>query len=160
MTYRCLTDDIHNFILFSVPKAGCTSWKSFLIESTISNLTVKVKHVRAHDFENMKTVGLYLLNSYNKVSILQRLNSYVVALTVRHPFSRLESGFKGKVLLLKAKNKNKDISETELELDYPEVALKLEKFIQNYVVKLKEKMDNLHFKSIFDLANPCLIPYK
>lgn len=153
MTFKCLVDDIHSFIMFAIPKTGCSSWKSLLVRSMINNLTEKKKFISPHNYPGLiEHAGMYTLKKYNKVMILQRLHSYTVALTVRHPFARLESGFKGKILHLKGKTQEeRDV------LNYPSAVSLLEDHIDdNFLTETK----NIHFKPIYDLAFPCIIPYK
>ena len=90
-------DDVHKLLILPIPKAGCTSWKMTLLNSSrlsgphLQNVTVHNKDIfREHGFRIFKELAME-----EKTDIFE---SYYKILSVRHPFDRLESAYIDKIV--------------------------------------------------------------
>ena len=138
---KFIVDHDHKVILKSIPKTGCSSWKTVLISNKI---TVNDEKITPHHWNLIVTK--YQLKLLQTANCINYLNDYFVILTVRHPFARLESAFRDKILF--AHNITTGIEE------------RFSKFI-NSILKARNRMGmNAHWRPITVHTKPCAIPFK
>lgn len=142
LTDEFITDDIHHVILKTVPKTGCTSWRTLVLNSSHSKFDVH------HPREVLENTGIYSLSKYNRPAILNRLKSYLIMLTVRHPLVRIESAFTD----LYIQRKGMEINQINESLD---------DMFYNYLNGNDIRTHkNRHFETYVNYAHPCTIPFK
>lgn len=144
-----LTDDSHHLILKTIPKTGCTSWRTLVLQNSQSITYDNKSNFDIHSpKEVLENTGIYSLSKYNRVAILNRLNSYLIMLTVRHPLARIESAFTDLYIQrhgIKINELNESINQM------------FETYLKGQDI-LTHK--NRHFATYTDFSNPCIIPYK
>ncbi len=95
-------DDVHKLLYCVVSKAGCTMMKTVLAKANMaalgSNLTLPAQEMEIHWHKYADGLKLFWMNRFNKTAARKRLESYYKFLVVRHPFSRLVSVWRDKVL--------------------------------------------------------------
>ena len=142
MLDRFVVDHDHKVILKSIPKSGCSSWKSILIMNSIT--VNKLYTINPHNWDFI--VSKYHLSVLNKKNYTHQLNTYFLILTVRHPFSRLESGFRDKIV----RDQN--------------ITTKIDEVFQNFLNTIinhpkDEPMDH-HWRPVTWHTKPCALPLK
>jgi hypothetical protein len=94
-------DDRRKYVYCKVEKVACTTWKRTLLD-----LTGKVSGARKLGFyrvhSRFTTQYIRYLSSYKPSEIEDRLKSYYKFMFTRHPFERLVSAFRSKILRDKA----------------------------------------------------------
>ena len=125
MTWDFLVDDKHHLILKTIPKTGCNSWRTLFIENNLGNLNfTDYESVKIHAPTFLeKTLDIDSLPSYDKKTILNKLSTYTVAMTVRHPLQRIQSMFMEKSLPARYKAGNAKLDK--------ELILMFENYINN-----------------------------
>ncbi|KAK2163015.1 hypothetical protein LSH36_87g02052 [Paralvinella palmiformis] len=104
---RSIYDDRHKVMMCWMSKAGCTSFKALLLEAAGFNLSSSkfgVDMLGIHSDELLIQYGLDKMVMLSDDKIKEILGKYFVFMLIRHPFERLLSTYRGKVL-----NKQSDI---------------------------------------------------
>ena len=94
--FNILVDDKHKMLFCSIPKAGCTSWKNYLV---LMSDRVKLSRDiggKVHIRSILKKYGLTYLSEYKAEARKKRLAAYKKFVVVRHPFARLYSAYMNK----------------------------------------------------------------
>ena len=145
-----LVDDRHKFTLKAIPKTGCSSWKTILVENSVPRITKQPAKINPHAWNWItNSYDLKLLNEEQSRPILvNKLQNYFNMLTVRHPFDRLESGFREKYL-----KQHPELDQNNKEA----VAAAFQMFLER---RLREKNMDKHWKPISQHTAPCTIPFR
>ncbi|NWI43781.1 CHST9 sulfotransferase, partial [Picathartes gymnocephalus] len=148
----------HKFIYCEVPKVGCSNWKRtiFLLQSDMIAEASEIEHDNIHHTSLIKR-----LVSYPPALQKEFLSNYTKVMFTRHPFERLVSAYRDKLLhsepfysttvadeIRAMFRKNKNSSE---KVSFQEFA----KFI---AAKPPHTLD-IHWKPMFLLCDPCNIHY-
>ena len=143
-----LVDDRHKLILKAVPKTGCSSWKTVLINNSVINR--KINNINPHAWNWITSISdLRLLSrERNRDVMTSKLRNYFNILTVRHPLDRLESGFREKVL-----KRHREIDQQDTKA----VATAFQDFLNR---RIKETNMDKHWKPISYTTNPCSVPFR
>ncbi|KAA0724387.1 Carbohydrate sulfotransferase 8 [Triplophysa tibetana] len=89
---RIFVEDTHKLLYCEVPKAGCSNWKRVLmVLKGLAHSTEKIQHDEVHNGNHLKR-----LDSFDHISIVQRLKTYTKVIFPREPFERLVSAFRDK----------------------------------------------------------------
>ena len=157
LSFKFLVDDIHKVILRSVPKTGCSSWKTMLIMNS-PQYNDTIEDVQPHNWDMMEeNYGLRNLMNFARPGILQRISSHYFIMTVRHPFSRLESAFMDKLVNngMYGNDRDKD----PVAFHEKTVYIYFQRFLDTVVRDLKQaKRLNGHWRPIVQHTHPCLFP--
>ena len=163
-----LFDMDHKVGLKSPGKTGCTSWKVALLNNTgkinlddIQKIEGGEKLHWVHVIAARET-GPLLSSKYRPAKEVREAikRSYII-LTVRHPFSRLESAYTDKVIVQdkirgKILKRRTGISKTELKrLSQNGKNIPFAEFLEYSLTEPNE-----HWSPIFELTAPCTVPYQ
>ena len=146
---------MHDVILKSIPKTGCTSWYSLLIKNSPTMIYrndthTGIKYFHQFHWHLYPTYGLHLLQRYSRLVQISKLNSYFTILTVRHPFVRLESYFKDKVLRTQ-RLQQIDVKSSDM------IKRRFQAFLDRILI---EHSENRHWRTMYNSSYPCQIDYK
>ena len=166
-----LVDDTHRVMYCAVPKAGCSTWKTVLLQMAsgkdIDTLKADEGHLGVHKRTVQRKFGLKSLADYTPEEQRQRLDSYFKFTVVRHPFTRLVSGYKDKF-----HSKNRLLSNSfgravrkgnfsgAVTLKWPESDdISFSTFIKSIAAVDKDTYYNIHWASMSQVCQPCFIDY-
>ena len=147
-TTKFITDDIHKIIIKAIPKTGSSSWKRTLLTHS-----PYFKHSAQYTkgWNTMRDqYHLLQLSTFNKSIILKKLRTYLTILNVRHPLSRLESGFRNIIIHYRNANETPVYNTSFFE--------RFQRFLDKRISE-DEYMMNVHFKPTFAHTLPCTIPF-
>lgn len=168
-----LVSDKFKFILNSVPKTGRSSWTYILWNNSLANNQAEERTQESvvknlYKMDVIRRYGIKSLSEYRSFNYNDNpdiFNTYYAVLTVRHPFSRLESAFLDKMnkqyymkkygirilnLFRKKTEKNKELFKTGAGVTFEEYL----KFIISYPT-----MDE-HWASLLGQGFPCSVNYR
>ncbi len=98
-------DDIHKLLYCIVSKAGCTMIRTVLAKANIAalglNLTLPRYEMGIHTPRYLELLKLVRMLKLDRTGMLERLKSYYMFMVVRHPFSRLVSVWRDKIVNIK-----------------------------------------------------------
>ncbi len=160
--WRLLADDKHHVLYCVIPKAGCTSFKTMMVNQTqrlLPNTTIRV-----HDSRKLHSVGLAYLSAYRTRGIRRRLKTYTKVIVVRHPFDRLLSAYKDKFVSHRIFSRVylRLIAET-IGLDHVthngRIMISLEQFLDLVRRGHDGGFRNRHWLPYTELCHPCHIQY-
>nr|XP_022905031.1 LOW QUALITY PROTEIN: carbohydrate sulfotransferase 11-like [Onthophagus taurus] len=163
-----LVDHKHKFLYCYVPKVACTNWKRVFMVLTEKTNVTDLMSIPADLAHNEKS--LLKLSSLPKKDSLQILNDYTTFLMVRHPFERLLSAYRNKLVgdslsaryfqvrigkyIIKSYRKNP----SQRDLDAGD-NVTFKEFVR-YLLKEGSGADmNEHWKSVNQLCFPCNVNY-
>ncbi len=103
---QCLMgDDIHKLLYCIVSKAGCTMMRTVLAKANVAalglNWTLPRYEMGIHTEGYMERLKLFRMLKLDRTGVLERLRSYYKFMVVRHPFSRLVSAWRDKIVNIK-----------------------------------------------------------
>ena len=133
--HSILVDKFHNVTLFVNPKAGASTWKLTLLNSSGTWTWRNADNGPVHDISIYKYAkGIYTRSATQMTitGVCRALSSHCTIVHVRHPFDRLESAFTDKVVNLNHADLRSRILRTR---GIPEVA----------IAQLKTNGSNIHF---------------
>uniref|UniRef100_A0A8B9PCT2 Carbohydrate sulfotransferase n=1 Tax=Apteryx owenii TaxID=8824 RepID=A0A8B9PCT2_APTOW len=148
----------HKLIYCEVPKVGCSNWKRtiFLLQADLNMKAAEIEHDHIH-----KTSLLKKLTSYPPAKQEEFLNNYTKVMFTRHPWERLVSAYRDKLLhsepyysttvaneIRAMFRKNKNSSEK----------VSFQEFVNFIIAKQPNALD-IHWKPMFLLCDPCNIHY-
>ncbi|XP_025921649.1 carbohydrate sulfotransferase 8-like [Apteryx rowi] len=148
----------HKLIYCEVPKVGCSNWKRtiFLLQADLNMKAAEIEHDHIH-----KTSLLKKLTSYPPAKQEEFLNNYTKVMLTRHPWERLVSAYRDKLLhsepyysttvaneIRAMFRKNKNSSEK----------VSFQEFVNFIIAKQPNALD-IHWKPMFLLCDPCNIHY-
>jgi hypothetical protein len=96
-----IVDFKHQIIMCAIAKSGSTTLKSLIYEASGFNIQSRLRlhNLGAiHGFEMAKKFGLDWVKNLNQTSVKSLLSKYFTFMTIRHPFERLLSTYRGKVV--------------------------------------------------------------
>ncbi|XP_030071329.1 carbohydrate sulfotransferase 8 isoform X2 [Microcaecilia unicolor] len=152
----------HQIIFCSIPKAGCSNWKRIflLLEKNLTNETSALDNEninRSSVLMNIhKTPLLRRLISYPPKQQLELLNNYTKMMFTRDPFERLVSAYRDKFLHSQQLHSISLINHIKAAFQKSEEKLTFQEFVS---FLLKEKENNIHWRAMYKLCDPCLIHY-
>ena len=143
-----VVDDRHKLILRAIPKTGCSSWKTALVNNSV--IKRKINTIHAHSWNWITSISdLRLLSrERNRDVITSKLRNYFNILTVRHPLDRLESGFREKFL------------KRHTEIDQHDTKAVVTAFQDFLNRRIKETNMDKHWKPISITTDPCSVPFR
>lgn len=157
-----LTDDVYHSIYCPVSKAGSTTWKFILLKVHDSNYVQPKKTVKVHWPGTLRKYGMQYLPSYTPAEAEDRLERYFKYLMVRHPFDRIVSAYRDKmlqpdeecyqqeVLAVVKENVRKDQNDNS--------TIKFDEFVKFLLVLDPLTMDR-HWMPIYYLCQPCYVKF-
>ena len=163
-----VVDDRHSVLYCAIPKAGCTTWKHYLLQNLPREYDPDEAANQIHNETLAAERGLPFLSKFNQTEIFQRLDTHRKFMVVRHPLDRLVSTylekFAGHKRWYKEHTAVKIIK--EMRLNPSEHALKygddltFDEFIR-FVVKSHhtEPLLDYHWENFAKLCFPCAISY-
>ncbi|XP_075699617.1 carbohydrate sulfotransferase 8-like [Rhinoderma darwinii] len=147
----------HKFIYCEVPKVGCSNWKRVIILLKLGSLhnAQDLTHEEVH-----KNRLLYQLSDYSVYQQKKMLNSYTKVMFARHPFQRLVSAYRDKILHPQPYYSEvvKSIKFKVRERQNFEGDLTFEEFVRFILQQDPKKMD-IHWKPMHYICDPCNIQY-
>ena len=146
-TKKYITDDFHKVIVKAIPKTGSSTWKRTLMTNSPYFNHSKNYSVGWNTMKNQ--YHLLQLSTFNKSTILEKLKTYLTILNVRHPLTRLESGFRNIIMHYHNMNKTPVYNSSFFE--------RFQKFLDDRIRGDDHRM-NAHFKPTFTHTLPCTIP--
>lgn len=162
-----ITDDKHHVLINTLPKTGCSSWKMVMLNNSGMNIEKPGQRPNGgiNNWKLLNNYGLKDLGDYPVEDIRYRLQEYFTILTVRHPFERLESAYREKFIrenkIYKDKISHKIIAKYRNveEVNKPSVngTVNFEEFLR---YTLEANNVDRHWTPYWQLANPCILPYK
>ena len=162
-----LVDEKLKAIYCGVPKAGSTSWKTFLAKVAGGN---PMEH-QAESEQFLSNLGLKYLNIFPRSAIQLKLESYYKFFFVRHPLERLVSAYHDKIGRYNSYGDDirKDIVEKVLNKDSTQsvstkeaklTRITFDTFVKYLIMKSGEEGDlDHHWEDIDKLCHPCQIHY-
>ena len=149
---RFLVDNKSNVTLRSIPKSGCSSWKSMFLLNYLNDTSLKVSDLDVHNWGKIRNkYGLKVMHELSENEIRNYLDHTYSILTVRHPLARLESGFRDKIL---KKSYTIDINNQNV------VAAEFQRFLDAIINTRDQHHMNIHWKPVTIHTNPCAIPFE
>jgi len=97
--FNILVDGRHKLLYCAIPKAGCTSWKNYLVlMSDLGKRSKGALKLQVHNRPILRRYGLKFLSEYSPTEIKKRIESkkYSKFIVARHPFARLYSAYMDK----------------------------------------------------------------
>ena len=156
--------DTRHKLLFCLPaKAGCTTWKTILVDNIRKKPFIQPP-VYLHHQPLLESYGIVQLSKYNQAQRAEILKTFYKVLVVRHPLDRLVSAYVDKFVMNEGKNLKTVYGGAILKLFHPNASTEaIDKgegvtfpdFI-NFI--LSGHMDP-HWKPIHSMCHPCLIRY-
>ncbi|XP_058685499.1 carbohydrate sulfotransferase 8-like isoform X3 [Poecile atricapillus] len=158
VAYQLFVEHKHKFIYCEVPKVGCSNWKRtiFLLQSNLNTEASEIEHVNIHH-----TTLIKRLLSYPPALQKEFLSNYTKVMFTRHPFERLVSAYRDKLLhsepfysttvaneIRAMFRKNTNSSEK----------VSFQEFVNFIIAKPPHSLD-IHWKPMFLLCDPCNIHY-
>ncbi|NXG43656.1 CHST9 sulfotransferase, partial [Psilopogon haemacephalus] len=148
----------HKFVYCEVPKVGCSNWKRiiFILQSDFRAEASEIEHDHIHQTTVIKKVG-----SYPPVRRKEFLNNYTKVMFTRHPFERLVSAYRDKLLHsepyygITLANK---IKEKFRKNNASSEKVSFQEFITFVLADSPDNLD-IHWKPMFLLCDPCNIHY-
>ena len=141
---KYIVDDAHGVVLKAIPKTGCSSWKTILIQNQIGNGS-DFMEINPHHWKDIATIyNLKLLSNMKQRFAINTLNKYYTILTVRHPLDRIESGYRDK--FIRKFNLTTNIVDG------------FESFLHNIFDHKYERPMDVHFRPYSWHTQPCAIP--
>ena len=161
-------NDKHKVIGCLIPKTACSSWKLAMIKASGMIDMTEVDHFRhIHNHTFMGTIGWRLISTYSEAGIRRRLRTYFKFMTVRHPFDRLVSAYKDKIVALSDSYED-GLHEQRIKLWYRDVNLEtggerrgqvtFAEFVR-YVLDTKPENMDRHWRDYSRLCDPCRVHY-
>jgi hypothetical protein len=163
--WRLLVDDQHNVLYCVVPKVACSSFKTFIANST-GNTTKN--WLKVHSVNFLKSIGLRYLNQPIFGVAKHRLDnvkSYYKFLAVRHPFDRLVSAYRDKFITgtyfpkmfhgLFRKVYKDQVPYDQYGVMRPTFSQFLGLIVRFYYLGFNDR----HWQSYYDLCHPCDVHY-
>ena len=132
-----------------------------------SGMINMTKAVHLHDNTVMRSIGWILLGTYTVAGIRRRLKTYFKFMTVRHPFDRLVSAYKDKIVASsdsylgglharRIKKRYRDVNATTRS--QPSGNVTFAEFVR-YVLKTKPRHMDPHWRDYGRLCDPCRVHY-
>ena len=156
--HTILVDRFHNVTLFANAKAGCSTWKLTLLNS--SGTWTNTKDV--HDVSTYRYLhGMYTRSAerMSVTDVLTALNTHCTIVNVRHPFDRLESAFMDKVVTKKYNSLRSEIlnarGDARSQLHSNENSIQFYEFVRHV---LRNNNDE-HWKLMVRNSLLCEVPY-
>ncbi|KAM5171817.1 carbohydrate sulfotransferase 9-like [Mantella aurantiaca] len=149
----------HKLIYCEVPKVGCSNWKRIiLLLSDISGLSASdLKHYEVHHSPLLRK-----LSSYSKDKQKKLLANYTKVMFVRNPLERVVSAYRDKFLHDDDVYYSKivaNIIRKRLGIDVNSTNnITFQEFV-NFIIVENPRYRDIHWKPIFQLCDPCKIPY-
>ncbi|XP_056402776.1 carbohydrate sulfotransferase 8-like [Hyla sarda] len=147
----------HKLIYCEVPKAGCSNWKRviFLLKLGFLHYPEDLKHKDVHNNKLLNRLSEYSVDQQKEI-----LNKYTKVMFSRHPFTRLVSAYRDKILHSQAyytdvvrSIKNKIRRAQNLESD-----VTFEEFVRFLLQEDPRNMD-IHWRPMHHICDPCNIQY-
>ncbi|XP_056595194.1 carbohydrate sulfotransferase 8-like isoform X3 [Triplophysa dalaica] len=160
---RIFVEDTHKLLYCEVPKAGCSNWKRVLmVLKGLAPSTEKIQHDEVHNGNHLKR-----LDSFDHISIIQRLKTYTKVIFPREPFERLVSAFRDKfenpesyyhTVFGKAIISRYRRNATQVALSTG-AGVTFKEFIQ-YLLDVHRPVGmDIHWMPVAQLCSPCLLDY-
>ena len=165
---KLFVNDEHKIIGCLVPKTACSSWKFTMIKASGKIDMAKVRHLtHIHNHTFMHMIGWRLLDTYSEAGIRRRLKTYFKFMTVRHPFDRLVSAYKDKIVALsgiyagglharRIKERYRDVNVTTGQRGKEHVTFA--EFVR-YVLDTKPDNMDPHWRDYGRWCEPCRVRY-
>ena len=155
-------DAKHHILACLPPKAGCTTWKTILANNSQSNVSLPQNIMRLHFDGRMNNYGIFGLDQFSER--LQKYfltsGSYLKFMIARHPFERLYSAYIDKIIPMANKKVMDKHVNNILNLFHAHFHEGQVPTFHEFVQYLKTPMSNdWHWKTIYDICQPCLIHY-
>ena len=160
--WRLLVDDAHRVLYCVIPKVACSSFKTFIVNSTVNTSETRMN---VHSKKFLNSVGLNYLSQLPLDEIHKRIANYHKVVVVRHPFDRLISAYKDKFVYSKNYPEQfaglfKRVYQDDVPYDQfgamrPTFKQFLGLVVNYYSVRFSDK----HWRRYYDLCHPCDIRY-
>ncbi|XP_077981644.1 carbohydrate sulfotransferase 11-like [Glandiceps talaboti] len=149
-----LVDDTYKILYCPVEKTGNSNWRRvfLLLRGSFKDVT-KIGMVYRYRYK--------MLNSYSPEERLFRLQNYTKFMFTRHPFSRVLSAFRDKLLdgpepsfvrnYVPKVKKMLGLNSTGINITFGQ-------FVQ-YLIKINQNAYNSHWKLTYQVCQPCAIKY-
>ncbi|XP_020649362.3 carbohydrate sulfotransferase 8 isoform X2 [Pogona vitticeps] len=155
---QLFVEESHKFIYCEVPKVGCSNWKKILVFLTLnmSRDSLEINHSMIH-----RTNIIRRLNSYPSEKQAEFLNTYTKVMFSRHPFERLVSAYRDKLLHSEpyysttVANEIKAFAKKDQNTNEK---VTFQDFV-NYILSRNPKVLDIHWKPMHLLCDPCHIQY-
>lgn len=164
-----LVDDLHELLYCYVPKVACTNWKRVLMIATgkwSGNDPLEIPADQAHSPGTFRR-----LNNYTLPEIEKKLATYDKLIVVRHPLERLLSAYRNKLETKHEKSaryfqtrfgkkivKKYRSNATEESLRNGD-DVTFREFVEFVTDDTENGTQNEHWRSIYDLCQPCVVNY-
>ena len=153
-----LVDKLHNVTLFVNPKAGSSTWKLTLLNSSGTWTWRNADNGPVHNPSIYKYAKGIYTKSATQMSVndvLTALNTHCTIVNVRHPFDRLESAFRDKVMKINYINLRKQILKERGVARFQSHEIQFYEFIRHVLRNPNDK----HWKPMVKNSHVCNIPY-
>ncbi|KYN16897.1 PREDICTED: carbohydrate sulfotransferase 11-like [Trachymyrmex cornetzi] len=164
-----LVDDLHELLYCYVPKVACTNWKRVLMIATgkwSGNDPLEIPADQAHSPGTFQR-----LNNHTLPEIEKKLATYDKLIVVRHPLERLLSAYRNKLETKHEKSaryfqtrfgkkiiKKYRPNATEESLRNGD-DVTFREFVDFVTDDAENGTRNEHWRSIYDLCQPCIVNY-
>ncbi len=102
---RTLVDEVHKILYCFMSKVGCTAFKTLLAKANSHALDKKHvipnnygEELKIHESSRLGSVRIVSLHKFNQSGQEHRVDKYFKFMVMRHPFERLISAWRDKVL--------------------------------------------------------------
>ncbi|XP_068017526.1 carbohydrate sulfotransferase 8-like [Melanerpes formicivorus] len=148
----------HKFIYCEVPKVGCSNWKRiiFILQSDFGAEASEIEHDHIHQTPLIKK-----LEAYSPATQKEFLGNYTKVMFTRHPFERLVSAYRDKLLHSEpyySVTVANQIKAMFRKTNQTSEKVSFQEFVSFILANPPNSLD-IHWKPMFLLCDPCNIHY-